>query len=199
MNVPINLSKSGIPSHYSKFLQTLIGRRIIGATRYSWWPADETEQECGVKGEEVFSLTAGPAVLEFDSGVTLGIASDPSINSVCIWLEKNEHGEILRNEPLESDGDLYPISASDTEYASDLWRNVIGAQVNMISLLIRKPNSALFAELPNEVGLCFLLDSGLKIVAVHGLHDNSDDFAIIPAQSISSELHAELREVSIGG
>jgi hypothetical protein len=195
MNIQQNSSKSDIPSHYSKKLHTLIGHRITGATRYSWWPAEETEQECGVKGEDTFSLTAGPVALEFDTGVILGIASDPSVNSVCVWIEKDDHGKLLRKELLESDADLYPISAGDLTFASNFWRSVIGSQVNAVSILVRRPSSALFAELPNEVGLCFSLDSGLKIAAVHGLHDDSDDFAIISSQAILSKLHAELQEV----
>lgn len=172
MNVQQKSSDSDIPSNCSKILQTLIGRRIGGATRYSWWPAEENEKECGVKGEDTFSFTAGPVALEFDTGVMLGIASDPSKNSLCVWIEKDGHGEILRSEPLEADADLHPISASDLKFASNFWRSAVGSEVSAVSILIMKPRSPLYEDLPNEVGLCFSLDSGLKVVAVHGLHDD---------------------------
>jgi len=136
--------------------------------------------------------------ITFDTGVVLGIASDPSTNSVSVWIEKNEAGQLLREEPLESDDELHPVSASDQRFADDFWRLVIGSKVGSISVLVRNPTTARLAELPNEVGLCFSLDSGVKLVASHGLHDGSDDFSIISDQRIQASLRAELQELSLG-
>ena len=188
---------SRIPSHFVSVLRALVGHRIIGVTRYGWWNPEDTEQACGVKGQDVFSLTAGPVVIEFDTGMALGIASEPSTNSVSVWVEKNEAGQSVRNEPLASDEELHPISATNVMFADQFWRHVIGSKVNEISILVRKLSNVKFAELPNEVGLCFSLDSGLKIVAAHGLHDDSDDFAIIPDKLILHSLRSELQELSL--
>lgn len=65
-----------------------------------------------IEADEVFSLTAGPLLLYLDSGFVIGSASDPSRNSVTIWIEKDEHGNIS-DEPVELDAELYPIDARD--------------------------------------------------------------------------------------
>ncbi len=186
--------ESRIPSRFAHVLRALVGHRISGATRYSWWAPEETEQECGVKGQEVFSLTAGPVAIAFDTGLTLGIASEPSANSVCVWIEQDEAGQSARDEPLALDTDLHPVQASDTTYADDFWRTVIGSRVTAVSVLVRRPATARLAELPNEVGLCFVMESGAKVVAAHGLHDDSDDFSMIPYQAILARIGAELEE-----
>lgn len=188
---------SDIPSRFAGVLAAFIGHRIIGATRFSWWSPEEAKEECGVKERDVFSLTAGPVAISFDSGAILGIASEPSVNSVVVWMEQDEAGQSMRDEPLSSDTDLYPILATDPTFADDFWRGVIGAKVAAISTLVRKSRSPRLAELPSEVGLCFLLDTGVKVVAAHGLHDDSDDFVIIPDHLILESIRADLQEVPI--
>ena len=69
--------------------------------------------------------------------------------------------------------------------------------MDAVSILVRRPATARLEELPKEVGLCFLLDSGEKFVAAHGLHDDSDDFVIIPEGLIWDVLHTELEEIRV--
>jgi hypothetical protein len=189
---------SDIPSRHAGVLGSFIGHRIIAATRFSWWSPEEAKEECGVREQDVFSLTAGPVAISFDSGAILGIASEPSVNSVVVWMERDEAGHSMREEPLSSDTDLYPILATDPTFADDFWHGVIGAKVEAITTLVRKSRSPRLADLPSEVGLCFLLDSGVKVVAAHGLHDDSDDFVIIPDHLILAAIRADLHEAPIG-
>ena len=146
---------------------------------------------------DLFSLTAGPAAIEFDSGLVLGMASDPAQDSVIVWVEKNEAGQEIASTPLSSDKDLHPISARDPMFANHFWHQVVGAKVVSISILVRKTQSARLAELPNEVGLSFLLDSGEKVIATHGLHDDSDDFSIISDRFIMDVLRGDLEELPV--
>ena len=190
--------KGVIPSRVSALLRSLIGRRVVDATRFSWWAPEEAQQECDLASEDVFSLTAGPVAIAFDSGVVLGVASDPSTNSVSVWKERDEVGRLLRSEPRSSDEGLYPISATDRKFAHSFWHQMIGARVDAVSILVRKPRTARLGELPNEVGLCFSLDSGAKVVAAHGIHDDSDDFVIISEQQVLLRLRAELEEIQVG-
>lgn len=188
----------GLPSRNMALLRSLVGRTVVGATRYSWWVPSEAQNECRLaESKDVFSLTSGPAVIEFDSGFAIGVASDPSLNSVSVWVERDESGVVTRTEPVSSDGELYPVSATDPQFASVFWHQVIGASVSSVSVLVRLPSTARLGRLPNEVGLCFSLDSGAKFVAAHGLHDDSDDFVLIPEQLILSSLRSELNDVLI--
>jgi hypothetical protein len=180
-----------LPSNLSALLRSLVGLRLVEATRFSWWPPDEAQKECSLASEDVFSLTAGPVTLTFDSGVVVGIASNPSTNSVSVWLERD------KEEPLSTDEELYPVSATDSKFASTFWHQVIGARVDAVSIFVQEPRTVSYQHLPNEVGLCLTLDSGARVVAAHGLHDDSDDFSIIPEQLVMEELRAGLEEVRI--
>lgn len=187
-----------VPSRLQVDLRSLVGYRVVSLIRYSWWAPDEAEQECRLASKDVFSLTCGPAAIAFDSGVILGVASDPFKNSVSVWVERDRADLSVCAGTLSCDEELHPISANDPKFASSFWHRVIGAQVRAISLLVRKPRTARLAELPNEVGLCFLLDSGARVIAAHGLHDDSDDFAIIQDDFVLERICAELNEVQIG-
>lgn len=193
----IDYVKSEVPSKCIPLLRSFLGCRIVSAVRYSWWPAEESAQECGINEGDVFSLTAGAAAIGLDSGVVLGIGSEPSVASVIIWLEKNSDGDVLRNEPLDRDSDLYPISAQDHVFSNEFWRGVIGEGISSISIFRRNPKNILFADLPNEVALCFELSSGVRFFAAHGLHDDSDDFVVLDEQSIHPSIRQELNELAV--
>lgn len=186
------MGASGIPSECAALLTSLVGRTIVGATRYSWYSAAEAQRRCAAPARAVFSLTRGPLALEFDSGLILGIANDPSLRSIRVWVERNELGRAVAAKPCASDGDLHPIDATDPILSDALWRNIIGAKVSAISTLIHKPATAKEQALPNEAGLCFDLDTGVRIVAGHGLHDGSADFAIIPEEWIANDIRPQL-------
>ncbi|MCP1616176.1 hypothetical protein FBY21_0788 [Pseudomonas sp. SLBN-26] len=186
-----------IPSDLLVPLRLLVGCRIVDVIRFSWWAPEEAQQECGLTSEEVFSLTAGPVAITFDSGVVMGVSSNPSTNSVSVWMERDKSGSLVRSDSLMSDEELHPISAKDQKFSCQFWYQVVGARVDAVSILVRRPATARLEELPNEVGLCFLLDSGEKFVAAHGLHDDSDDFVIIPEGLIWDVLHTELEEIRV--
>lgn len=190
--------KGVVPSRLVSELRSLVGRRILAATRFSWWAPEVAKEECGLASEDVFSLTAGPVSFAFDSGVVLAASSDPRINSVCVWVERDETGRLVWGESLSRDEDLYPISATDPKYASAFWHRMIGATVSSVYVLVRNPLSLRLAELPNEVGLRLLLSSGESVVAAHGLHNDSDDFVTIPDQYIMERLRGDLTELQIG-
>ncbi len=179
----------------AKILGTLVGHRIVTMTRYSWWPPKEAVVKCIVASHDVFLLTSGPLAITFDTGQVIGLASDPSLNSVVVWIEQDETGRALQPEPMSADKELYPVVADDPKYADSIWHSTVGRRVARVAILVRRAGSAQMAELPNEVGLCFVLDSGIKVIAAHGLHDDSDDFVVIREEMISSDIRADLKEV----
>lgn len=176
-------NKSVSPSLALGFLSALVGIRIVDLVRYSWWPVEDVASECNISDEQAFALTAGPLGIVFENGEILGLASDPSMNSVMVW---NEGGRYISSPgaTLEQDGELFPISAQDQEYAAPFWKKVIGATVVQLEVLKPKVMSIKKRELPSEVGLRFQLQNGLSFVASHGLHDGSDDFSVLEESQI---------------
>ncbi|RRJ67452.1 hypothetical protein EHV15_06945 [Paenibacillus oralis] len=113
----------------------------------------------------------------FQSGLVIGAASDPSQNSVILWVERDDTGYITK-EPIENDPELYAISALDKQYSNSYWTQIVGQKIRMVNIIKRNPQNALLAELPNEVGVEIVMDNGEKFILSYGLHNNSDDFSV---------------------
>ncbi|MED4953415.1 hypothetical protein NYE69_01460 [Paenibacillus sp. FSL R5-0527] len=157
-----------------------------------WWESSNAVEQCEIPEEEVFSLTAGPVLMCFQSGLVIGADSDPAQNSVIIWVEKDDTG-YTTNEPLENDPELYAISALDKQYSNSYWGRIVGQKISMVNIIKRDPQNALLAELPNEVGVEIVMDNGEKFILSHGLHNNSDDFSVITDSYIDQKLLKSLR------
>lgn len=199
---------SKIPSESKALLLNIIGEPIRQLIRYSWFPLEEIAAKYGVllaprdvifgtpvAPEDAFSLTAGPLALEIGSGEIIAFGSQPSSNSLYVWHEATAK-RFISKEPLSTDSELYPLYGSDPLFRGP-WRQMEGAVITAISLIKRAPQSVLFEDLPNEVGLRFHLDNGLDFIASHGLHDDPDDFSVITQSQILPEVLPDLTEIDI--
>ncbi|BFH64639.1 MULTISPECIES: hypothetical protein [Paenibacillaceae] len=183
---------SSIPSDRIKLLQIIKNEKLSKLIRFSWWESEESMEQCEIAQDEVFSLTAGPLLLYFESGLVIGAASDPSRNSVILWVEKDDTGYI-KDESIENDTDLYPIDAEDKIYSSPYWGQIVGQNIKEINIIKRDPQNALFEELPNEVGLEIVMENDMKFILSHGLHDDSDDFSVLTTSQLEVDLIASLK------
>ena len=139
-------------------------------------------------------MTAGPLALKFEGGATLGLASDPGQNSVVVWLDRDDGGIALRAPSMDDDPDIFAIEAADPEFSQPAWAGLVGLRVTGLSVLYMKSASALKSDLPNEVGLRIQFEGGQELIAAHGLHDASDDFAVLRSGQILPELQQQLEE-----
>ena len=191
-NLPILSNKTDI-------LNNLIGKTVTGFIRYSWWNAEESFAECNFlevlsEKKDVFSLTAGPAYIEFGSELAIGVSSNPSLNSVIMWLEFSK--EYQKSELMCDDHELFPIDASDPEYSDIFFKEIIGEKLLKFEIIKREPKNVLFCELPREVALVLTFSNGSKLVLSHGLHDNSDDFSVLRWKQVDKEVYKSLYKTS---
>jgi hypothetical protein len=179
-----------ILSKRKAILDEIENRVLVRMVRFSWFSAEKSATECEIECSEVFSLTAGPVLLYFDSGLVIGAGSRPSENTVHIWVERNEVGNIAkdRDEPLELDKELFPIEATDQKYSNFFWSQIIGKKIVKTTILKEKPRTVLYENLPNEVGLLITMETGDEFILSHGLHDESDDFSVIQKSQIDRKL-----------
>lgn len=189
---------SRVPSAAAEMLRSLIGKRLVGLARYSWWPGFEVGQQCGVVPSAAFSMTGGPLAMTFENGQAIGLASEPSLASVIVWLDRGVGGRAIREPTLDQDSELFPIDARDAEFSQPHWATLINTRLGGISVLKRRPFNALHVDLPCEVGLCLQFDGGQELLAVHGLHDDSDDFAVVIREQIVPALIPELESCTVG-
>lgn len=176
-----SLYPEDIPSRRSELLEAVCNYKIVKMIRFSWCPADEALEEYEIDKSDVFSLTAGPLLMYLNSGLVIGVSSNPSLNSVVLWVEKNENGETV-DKPTELDDELFPVEADND------WVQFAGKKIALYKILRKKVNSAKLAELPNEICLLIEMNDGNQFILSHGLHDNSDDFSVITKKHIDPGL-----------
>jgi hypothetical protein len=181
-----------VPSKARVFLRRFIGNKITRLVRYSWWPAEEVGNQFGIKDELVFSLTAGPLAVYFEDGSILGVASDPSLNSVVVW-DEAAISESQSSTSLDKDDELFAISESG-KFASDHWRRLLGMPLNSLIVLKKNRMSVKEREQPSEVGLRFNFEGNNCFIASHGLHNNSDDFSVLDLAQLSL---VDLKEIPL--
>ena len=186
MTTPIY--SEGTPSERADLIGLLSGQELKRLVRYSWLPEDEAVEEYEIEKDQLFSLTTGPLLMYFSSGLTVGFSSDPSKNSVVLWVEKNEGGEVIEGLS-ENDEELFSIDANNQ---SSYWNEFLGKKIASLRVIHRKANTAKLAELVNEVGLIIIFEDESEFLLSHGLHDNSDDFSVIRKEQITRELLSQL-------
>ncbi len=176
-------SDAAVPSERRCLLSELLGQVLTGMIRYSWLPPAEAAKEYSVPEQELFGRTAGPLALIFESGLVVGVSSESSKNSVVVWVERVESGE-GPVEPLDEDEELHEIRAADSTYSEPRWAVAVGSRVAKIVVFRRVSQNLLLSELSSEAALQIFLDNGENIVLGHGLHDDSDDFAVLHEEEI---------------
>jgi hypothetical protein len=191
-----NTTQSKNPSSSKDLLQQYVGKTVTGLVRYSWWKKEDVSTEGNISREQSFSLTAGPLAVIFEDGSILGVASDPSINSVIVWLDRAV-GQTNTTQTLSEDPELFPIDARDEAYSEPLWYKFSDRTLSGFSILKSKEMNSLEAELPSELGLCFNFDGNDRFVASHGLHNGTDDFSVIVNTQINPIVRAKLEELPL--
>jgi hypothetical protein len=186
--------KTGLVSHHRALLFSLLGKRLTRMVRYSWLPAPEASIEYALAADSLFGRTLGPLALVFESGLVIGAVSEPRKNSVLLWAEQDGHGT-SRDGRLDEDADLHAISAADPRFSSSHWARAAGARIASIQLLRRTGQRPPRDALPSEAALRFDLDNGDHFYLAHGLHNDSDEFAVLRDDEIPESVLATLHQV----
>lgn len=147
--------------------------------------------------KEYVDWASAVGTITFDSGLILGLGSDESKNSVFAWVDTTPDGRHALGEALSEDAEDTPIILTSPDFIDPFWLSVVGAKVEAISLLIQAPQTASYEGLPNEVGIVFKLNNGLKMAAVHQLHSEGGDFSLINEARILEHLRPGLTETDI--
>lgn len=192
-----NKFKEDVPSAQIELLTQLKHYRISKLVRYSWLTPEEASKEWGIPQLSVFRLTAGPLLITLESNLVLGFSSLPEKASVTLWIEETEDGERAEEASILNDEELYSIDSCDPVYSEQSICKLLNKYVTSIKILKREPENILLAQVPCEAGLLIKFDDDTELVLSHGLHDNSDDFAIIFKQEVLRKFSSNLQEVQV--
>lgn len=194
-----------IPSHNINIIKMLPNAIVTRMVRCSSCSPDILKSEYRDNFNEpypqpdsmIFSMTSGPVCIWLDSGIVIGVGSQPSLYSVTLWVERDQNG-ILSDDPCENDDDLFPIEASDERYSMDTIRQLIGQKIEKVSILKREADDPRLMGRPMEVGVVIYFENGTDLVLSHGLHNNSDDFSVINKNQIIPSIIPLLHEITVG-
>lgn len=192
-----NKFKEDVPSAQLQLLTQLQHYKVSKLVRYSWLSPEAAAKEWGMPQSSVFRFTAGPLLITLESNLVLGFSSLPEKASITLWIEETEAGERDEATSILNDEELYPVDACDPVFSEPSICKLLNKRVISIKILKKEPENILLAQVPCEAGLLITFDDNTELVLSHGLHDNSDDFAIIYQQEILPNLSSNLQEIQI--
>lgn len=119
-----------------------------------------------------------------EDGLLVGFSDDPSGNTLVLWVEKNEVGQIAE-WLLENWDESIPFYAKDFEQ----WSVFLGKEVRSVSIIkeidVNNENPRI-DSLPSERGILFGFDNELSLVISYGLNNPSYDTTVIKLEQIDS-------------
>ncbi|MEG4633669.1 hypothetical protein QUB56_29520 [Microcoleus sp. AR_TQ3_B6] len=186
-----------VPSQRLNLINQIKNHKILRLVRYSTLSPEDAAGPYEIPHSSLFRLTNGPLLMTLESGLTIGFASLPELVSITLWVEETESGEHGDEIVISEDSTLLSIDSCDPVYSEKSICQLIGKQVVRIKLLKRRPKSARVASRPCEAGIIFEVEGGFEFILSHGLHNYSDDFAIIYKHELLPYFMEEIEEIII--
>jgi len=185
------LFKEGIPSCRKALITSLTGERLVSLKRYNLILEESAEGNPDIDAVEIFEIGEGPLYMEFESGLSIGVASLNEPWSVTLWVLTGRDGEV-NDESMVNDDELH---ATDSSAAGFFWHDFIGKRIASVTVMQLNSDNALISYRQCEVGLVFRFTDDSEFIAGHGLHNGSDDFCVIPRHKIIDKLLNQLAEI----
>lgn len=186
-----------VPSQRLNLINQIKNHKILRLVRYFTRSPEEATRVHEIPHSSLFRLINGPLLMTLESGLTIGFMSLPELVSIILWVEETESGEHGDEILVSEDSKLFSIDSCDPVYSEKSICQLIGKQVVRIKLLKRRPKSARVASRPCEAGIIFEVEGGFEFILSHGLHNYSDDFAIIYKHELLPYFMEEIEEIII--
>lgn len=163
------------PSQCPAIWRHLIGQELVRILRASEESEATANEWYDLAGSDLFHFAPGPVFVSFSDGTVIGLNSDASECAIICWKVITQSDDKLESWPSPND------FAYRMDGEVDRW---VKSHVVRIESYREAPRSSHFRNLSRESALLLYLDNGECIAFVHGLHDNSDDFAVVSKDQI---------------
>jgi hypothetical protein len=165
--------------------------------RFNYRTEQELIEEYYMEPEEFFCCSLGPFLFYFEDGLVVGGSSNPSRNTVLMWVERNEIGE-HREWLQEEDKRAVPFYAKDF----DDWKIYLNQVVKSVTIIKELPyissnRSSRYFDLPNERGVLIEFENGTGLIMSHGLNDDSDDTTLAKPDGIDPAFEGHLEYIPV--
>lgn len=185
-----------LPSQSALLFKSFLGKRLLSMRRYSLSPKDVAAVEGGIPFSRVFERTEGPLALTFEDGRVLGMAGDDSLNSVIVWLDRDEAGD-PDFHPMDEDVDIFPVDSSDPIFSIAYWNAFVGDFLLGLSIIKENPVNPRLESRPCEVGLCLHWKKNGKFVVADGLGNGSLNFGLMSWDAVQPKLGSRFYEIHL--
>lgn len=191
--------EEGTPSERITILRDIKGRKILRLVRCSTLSTEKAKRVYSISEADFFRFTSGPLVIIFEPYLAIGFASLPSKVSITLWIEKEIQKDSSNNYELLlfKDPDIYLIDSCDENLGDASVCTLVDHRIKDIKILKHHPQNTRLASRPCEVGLIFVLEDNRELILSHGLHDYSDDFAVINREDIQESFLREISEITV--
>ena len=191
--ITTQITEHSIPSHLKGLLRSLIGRKLINIIKFNNIPEKQLIEDYYMTPDEFLSEALGPTLFYFEGGLVVGGGSDPSRNTVLMWVERNEIGEHCK-WLQEEDKRAIPFYAKDF----DEWKIYLNQVVKSVTIIKEIPDSdSRKLDLPNERGVLIKFENGSDFIMAHGLHDCSDSESLIKITEINPYFRDRLEFIPV--
>ena len=177
-----------IPSNRTGLLANLVGRKLINIIRFNYVSEKELIEDYYMDPKDFFCCSLGPFLFYFEDGLVIGGSSNPSQNTVHMWVERNENGE--HHDCLqEEDEDAISFYAKDY----DDWNIYLNQVVKSVTIIKETSDTySKILDLPSERGVLFEFENGSGLIMSHGLNDKSDDTTLVKPDGIDPYFEGNL-------
>ncbi|MCB9351317.1 MAG: hypothetical protein H6573_28025 [Lewinellaceae bacterium] len=186
-----------IPSKSIDVLNLTLNSIIVKAVRLVDEPIEVLMSDYDIPETDIFSLAPGPLLLYLSNGGIVGLNSIPQLCSLLVWLERSTDGQCNPYTDLLADPLVFPVQMNHSDFSSEIFHDFTGRKIIGWKVFQEAPRTARFQDLPRESAVCLVMEGGRELFFVHGLHDNSDDFAVIQWEGILPEFKNKLVPVKI--
>lgn len=203
MTEPTGLPTWQLPSMSRSLLAMLLESSVMGFTRECALSPGEECRRYSIPPQQYFSYCSGVLLIRLASGVTIGVAGDPSLESVMLWLEPDQP-PVLPHSSQSSTATmgqlLYPsphrVESADPIHGSRWLDGLVGRQAIRLLLLRRRPDCAWREGLPCEAGLVISFGD-TDLLLSQSLCRDWEGFAVTSYDEIDPEIRPWLVETPL--
>ena len=124
-----------------------------------------------------FCDSEGSILIELHSGDIIAFYNQDELNSITLWLEKSEKGEVNENDYFLYDEDFLILRATETQ--ESIVKEILNQVIISLDVIYQhKHRNHKYDELPNEVGLIIGFQNMKFLSLSHYVFSKSNDFEV---------------------
>jgi hypothetical protein len=188
-----------------ELLKCLTGQKIVRMFHYYLGNHKEFQEDLHnlsvrFPQDQIFSMIAGPLLIEFDSGIEISFFAEEPMLSIAFWLERNNNGKYIDLgsfcKPLDYQDRSF-IDVNSIEFSNNVMRAFLGKKITTIKLYRKDgliSNSAYYIK---DSVISFVFENSSSMAIGFDILDVPPVMSVVPWDLIPANMRDNLFEVSV--